>query len=280
MSEKSDRTELSTTKVVGVQDLMKYEEDTSLAALQEYVIVPFVKLIQGMTDQKLKDEFGEGSAVLRPGDVKIGGREESFLFVPLFFYTEFRKWADRDDKNQMIIESTYDPTSELAKIARDYERWSEVYEEDINKDEKNQRHYRYVEHLCFIGLVFSGDMKGERCMISFQKGDFRVGRGFASGAQMRKVDIGTKDEPNLQQVPLWAQVWEMKVSCREKGTNKWWGFDPSNPATASPIIDAELYEAHAAAYAELKKAHAANRLRVEGIDDGSETSAVDENSEF
>jgi hypothetical protein len=259
---------------------LKFEEDKSLVALQEYVIVPFVKLVQGMSDQELKDKFGEGSAVLRPGDVVIGGRKTPFLFVPLFFYTEFRKWADRDDTKQMIIESTYDDSSELAKIARDHERWSEVYPEDVDKDLEDQRHYRYVEHLCFVGQVFSGDLKGTRCMISFQKGDFRVGRAFASGAQMRKVDAGTEEEPNLVQVPLWAQVWEMKISKRKKGSNEWWGFDPSNPTEAPPIIDAELYEAHSAEYNELAEAHANNKLRVDGIENDEGDKPKDASNEF
>jgi len=264
----SERTEIQATKIAGVQDLLKFVgEDMSLAALKEYVIVPFCKTVQGMSAQELKDEHGEGAVVLQPGGVKIGDRNKTFLFVPIFFYTEFRKWADRKDTAQMIVESTYDPTSPVAKKARDHELWNEVYEEDVALPEDKQKKYRYVEHLCFIGKIYSGDQKDTQCMISFQKGDFRIGRSFASGAQMRKVDTGE----GLVQVPLWAQVWEMKVSLRDKNDNKWWGIDPCNPGEGvSPVIDPELYAAHSQAYKDLAEAHATNRLKVDGQDNDPE----------
>ena len=269
---KTDRTEIQATKVTGVQDLLKFtEEDNSLAALQEYVIVPFVKIIQGMSEQVLKDAHGEGVAIVRPGDVKIGDKETPFLFVPLFFFTQFRQWCDRKD-DIMIKESTYDPNSTIAKNSRDPEKRELIYEGDEDKDKP--RKYRFVEHLCFVGIIFDGPYEGTRCLISFQKGDFRVGRAFASGAQMRKVKV----EDTRTQVPLWAQVWEMKISLRDRNGNKWWGFDPSNPPEGiEPVISPELFEEHAAAFKELSEAHAANKLRVDGEESDPDEGSSDSN---
>jgi hypothetical protein len=264
------RTESQITKVDGVQELLKYtKEDDSLVKLSEYVIIPFVKVIQGMSDQELKDEFGEGSVILRPGDTKIIDRKETFLFVPIFFYTLFRKWGDRKD-SQMVHETSFDPTSEVAKIARDSERWDEVYEEDIEKPEKEQRHYRYVEHLCFIGEIYGEhDLAGNKCLISFQKGDFRVGRSFASGIKMRKQKVEVDGEAEqIVPVPLWAQVWEFKVSLRDRNENKWWGFDPINPKEVSPIISPDEFQKFHQIYEELCKAHAANMIRIDGEERG------------
>ena len=265
-----DRTELQSIKVMGVQDLLKYEDtDTSLETLQEYVLVPFVKVIQGMSDERLKETFGEGAAIVRPMDVKIGDKKKGFLFVPLFFFTQFRQWCDRND-DIMIKESTYDPNSTIAKNSRDPEKRVQIYEEDKDKDKP--REYRFVEHLCFVGVIFDGEYEGTRCLLSFQKGDFRVGRAFASGAQMRKVKI----EEERKQVPLWAQVWEIKVSLRDRNGNKWWGFDPGNPPEGiEPIIPPEAYAEHAAAFEELSKAHAANKLRVDGEESDPDEGAVD-----
>lgn len=266
------RTEPQAIKVLGVQDLFKYEEDKSLEALQEYIIVPFVKVIQGMSEQDLKDTFGEGSAILRPGDVKIGDRKTPFLFVPIFFYTMFRKWADRTD-TQMILDTSYDPNCDLAKLSRDPDRREEIYEGDEGKTEP--RKYRYVEHLCFIGVVYDGEMSGTRCLISFQKGDFRVGRGFASGAQMRKIKDadGTK-----KQVPLWAQVWLMKLNLRERNDNRWWGLDPTSPPEGvESMISPDEFEDFHEAYEELAKAHKNNLIRIEGDEaDPDEGSATDD----
>ena len=270
------RTETQVQKVDGIQDLLKYDADDSLLKLQEYVVVPFIKLIQGMTEQELKEKFGEGSVVLRPGDVKIIDKDGKFLFVPLFFFTSFRQWADRKD-TIMIVETSYDPDSSIAKFSRDPDKRSQAYEEDKDKEPKNQRCYRFVEHLCFIGLIYDGELAGTRCLISFQKGDFRVGRAFASGAQMRKVDIdGTR-----QQVPLWAQVWEIGVSLRDRNENKWWGFDPGNPPEGiEPIISPDEYESHHTAYEELSKAHAANMIRVDGDDSDPDETSIKDSKDF
>ena len=217
-----------------------------------------------MSDTELKDKFGEGSAILRPSNLLIAEKKGKFLFVPLFFYTVFKQWADRADTTAMVVESTYDPTHPVAKKARDSKQWTQPYEEDLAKDPGDQRKYRFVEHLCFVGIIYDGDFAGERCLISFQKGDFFVGRGFATGAQMRKVTI----DDQKKTVPLWAQVWEMTIALRDKNGNKWWGFDPGSPPDGiEPIIDADHYEAHAAAYAELAEAHKNNTLRIDGEED-------------
>ncbi len=276
----NERTEPGAIKVSGVQDILKFTEDTSLEALQEYVIVPFVKVIQGMSDQELKDTFGEGSAVLRPGDIKIAAKNEPFLFVPLFFFTMYRKWADRKD-TQMIMESSYDPNSDIAKLSRDPDRREQVYEGDEGKPEKEQRKYRYVEHLCFIGLLYDGVQAGERCLISFQKGDFRVGRAFASGAQMRKVVVN-EETGEKARVPLWAQVWQMKSTLRERNENKWWGLDAKNPPEGiDAMIPPDKYQDHSAAHQELAKAHKANLIRIDGDDsDPDEQSPEEASGEF
>ena len=269
MAKAKNRTDTEIVKVNGVQELLKYtKEDDSLTKLTEYVIIPFAKVIQGMTDQELKDSFGEGSAILRPGDALIADRKESFTFVPIFFYTSFRKWGDRKD-TQMIYDTSFDPTSPVAKIARDPEKWDEIYEEDIEKPEKEQRHYRYVEHLCFIGEIYGEhDLSGNKCLISFQKGDFRVGRSFASGIKMRKQKVEVDDVEQFVPVPLWAQVWEFKISQRDRNGNKWWGFDPINPKKISPLIQPDEFQRFHQTYKDLCEAHAANMIRIDGEESG------------
>lgn len=275
MAKKNDRTSTAITKVEGVNALLlDAQGDDSLDRLGEYVIVPFVKVIQGMSNQELKDKFGEGFAILQPGESLISERTKGgstkFCVVPLFFFTQFRKWADRNDSSNMIVDTSYDPESELAKRSRDPERWNEVYEEDVDKDPKDQKVYRYVEHLCFVCVIY-GDhpLEGTRCMISFQKGDFRTGRGFASGISQRKSEVEKDGVKTRVKVPLWAQIWEFSISQRDRNNNKWWGFDPSAPPEdVGPIISPEEFPIFEGAYKELKEAHAANMLRIDGDDSG------------
>jgi len=275
-----ERTKSELTKVSGVEALLKYsQDDKSLSSLNEYVIVPFVKIIQGQTDQTLKDTFGEGSAILRPGDSFISKREEKFHFVPLFFYTQFRKWGDRKD-TQMIYDTSYDPTSVTAKKSRDAKQWSEVYEEDINKSPADQRKFRYVEHLCFVGTIYGAHpLSGTQCLISFQKGDFFKGRSFATGISMRKQEIIDGENKKKISVPLWAQVWQFTISKRTKNGNSWWGFDTANPDEGvSPMITADEFESFCASYTKLAEAFKANLLVVDGDDSGIEE--VEESGDF
>lgn len=265
-----NRTASDLQKVDGVAAILqKYSaQDDSLLKLGEYVIVPYVKVIQGMSEQVLKDTFGEGSAILRPGDTLIIKRPEMFKFVPIFFYTLFRKWGDRKDP-QMVMESTYDPLNDIAKKSRDPDLWEEVYPDDVTKPEKEQRKFRYVEHLCFIGTLYGeSPLFGTLCQISFQKGDFRTGRSFATGIQMRKQQIQTDDGLKNIPIPLWAQVWEFKVTQRDRNGNKWWGFDPCNPSSGDSIIKEEEFPSFNEIYAKLKKAHEASMLRIDGDDSG------------
>ena len=59
----------------------------------------------------------------------------------------FRQWADRTD-TQMIIESTYDPNSSIAKAARDPEGRVKVYEEDKDKEDKDKDRF-YNDEVLF-----------------------------------------------------------------------------------------------------------------------------------
>lgn len=263
----SDRVNSEIEKVTGYEALAAFAEvDDSLLSLQEYVVVPYAKVVQGMSKEELKDMFGEGAAVLLPGNLELCQKKGSFHVVPLFFYTQFRKWADKSDKTQMILESTYDPTSIIAKRAKDAALRSEVYEEDMDKEVKSQRFYRYVEHLTFICKIYGDhDHAGVNCVISFQKGDFRKGCNWATSIKSRKFTINDKRVP----VPLWAQVWKMEIKLSESDSGKWWSMSPCAP-DISPVISESEFIDFKQEYEDLKNAHQANRIRVDGDDSGAE----------
>ena len=63
---------------------------------------------------------------------------------------------------------------------------------------------------------------------------------------------------------MWSQVWEFKVSLRERGGYNWYGFDFQPPEV--PIIQPHEKDAALAAYEALKEAHAKKRLLTEEPD--------------
>lgn len=283
------RTESALAKRVGGVDpalLMKYTEtDNSLASLMEYRILPRTKVIQGLSDQSLKDKFGEGAAIVRPGDALIAKKGETFLFVPQFFFAEFAKWADRRDKeSKMVLERSFDPTSDIAKNARDEHKRFELYKGQEKKKEGDQFKYRYVEHLRFPGVIY-GDhvLAGTPTVISFERGEFIQGKSFISAIALRRqiVDLPDNGGKKPIPVPLWAQVWALTPALRDKNGNKWFGLDYKNPSDVEGkeydnVIRDEDFPVFQAENQSLLEIHKANKLRVEDEDaDAGETASVD-----
>lgn len=261
-----NRNETEITKVGGVEAtafLANFaEEDKSLDTMQQYRIVPRFKVIQPTSDKALKDKFGEGTALVRPGDtVAWKDGDEAFEFVPLFFWTEFCKWADlRDKENHMIMETSYDPTSPIAKKSKGAETRTEVYEGQEGKPVSDQWKYRYVEHLRFVGIIY-GDhpLSGVQVALSFERGEFFQGTSLITAITMRKHTIDGKKV----NVPLWAQVWELSVGYREKGDNrKWYGFDFEAAKRSNIIADTDAEE-FLTLHKELAELHSKNLLKVD-----------------
>lgn len=248
------------------------EKDTSLDNMDQYVIIPMLKTIQGLSDQSLKDRFGEGAVVVRPGDVLVAEREESFIFQPLFFFTEFCKWADRRDKSQnSIVVRTFDETSEVAKLSRDPEKRQEVYSGHEQKKPDDQWKYRYVEHLNFPGVI-RGDheLTGTFTTLSFQRGEFTQGKNFISAVKMRRQEL---QEGQRVKVPLWAQVWAFKSTLRDRNGNKWFGLD--FVAADPSVIGESMAQDSKARFDDLKNSHEKKLILVDRGEEDVETSSTE-----
>lgn len=226
----SDRNDPSTgISKVGGTDLSwmeQYQGDQTQvnAALDDYKILPRLKLIQGLSDQKLQDEFGVGAVVLSPGNVLVAKKQQPFTFTPVFFFPEFLKCSDREDTASLfIVARSFDPTSEIALRARDPEKRTEGYGEKNAKGEF-QYHYTYVEVLNFPGFITQEDhdLRGVPMVLVFAKGEFTKGRALIQALSLRRV--------NGKKVPMFLQRWKLSSGLRERGTRRWWGLDFENPA--------------------------------------------------
>lgn len=267
--------------------LLKYaEQDNSMSGMEGYVIVPRLKIIQAMTKGELKDKVGgEGACCIRPGDLvvakKVSSKEgEEFAFVPQFFFNQWAKWKDRNDNSgtNFILESSYDPASELAKRSANKDLRYEVYPDQGSKPADKQLKYSYVHHFCWAGVIFGQhELAGTSVVLSMERGEWGNGRQFITAIGMRRETVQEEgQEPAKVKVPLWAQVWGLKPKLREQPGKAWWGFDffapsetvcPSGPTLPDELMD-EFHEEHL----RLAKLHEENRLRVDHAE-GDDTSA-------
>lgn len=280
--ETAKRTDTAIEKVpVNPDYLAKYvEQDTSLDGLKEYRVVPRFKIIQATTEEELKETFGEGSAIIRPGDTLICKHKKdpkSFDFVPLFFFAEWAKWRDLRGTGPMILDRSHDPSSEVAIKAKSADSRKELYEGHDGLTDTEKQYYNNVEHLRFIGVIY-GDhpLVGTPVTLSFERGEWGQGKNFISAVSMRRQLINDESV----QVPLWAQVWTLQTTHHAPdATRKWYGF--KFEAAEQSIILPEEAETMRSMHEEFKDLFAKQRLMVQDdeVIDNKEAS-VKANSEF
>ncbi len=269
------------------------EEDTSLDELKEHRTVPRFKVIQPTTEEELKNTFGEGSAIVRPGDTlicKYGGNTnmqalESFDFVPLFFFVEWNKWRDLKATGDMVLDKSFDPSSDVAVRSKNKDTRKELYPGNENIElEKDKCYYQYVEHLRFIGTIY-GDhpLAGTPVTLSFERGEWGQGKNFISAVSLRRRQTTDAEtgEKVAKPIPLWSQVWRMKtVYHNPDALRKWYGFS-FEAAIPNSIIKESEAAAMFGLHKEFKELFEASRLSVQDDEQTSpDEAAVKECSQF
>ena len=270
------------------------EEDTSLDALKEHRTVPRFKVIQPTTEEELKNTFGVGSAIVRPGDTLICKHSgnttmqalESFDFVPLFFFVEWNKWRDLKGTGDMVLDKSFDPSSDVAVRSKNKDTRKEAYpgQEAMADNDANKMYYQYVEHLRFIGTIY-GDhpLAGTPVTLSFERGEWGQGKNFISAVSLRRRQTTDAEtgEKIAKPIPLWSQVWRMKtVYHNPDALRKWYGFS-FEAATPNSVIKESEAAAMFGLHKEFKELFEASRLSVQ--DDQQESpdeAAVKECSQF
>ena len=253
----------------------KLKEDHSLDVVAQHIRVPRLKLIQPMSDDDLKDRFGEGTALVRPGDLTIAEKTDIFLVVPVFFFTDFNKWSDRRDKESpMIVERTLDPTSELASDCLNANKRRVFYDGQEGKPEEKKLFFRNSQHLNFLCYIYGEhSLSGQIITITMLRGEFTNGENWCSGMKMRRM-------------PLWSQVWGLTPMLRKPdASKKWWGLDHSIPQFEDDrphpsLIMPDESDFFEDAHFTLKEAHDKRILDIEGeVGDDAEREVIDVDAE-
>jgi len=241
----TDRTELSTdVENLGVDYLAPFaEEDKSLEGLEEYFIPQVLKKLEATSRQtELVQEYGAGSVILTPLNACIWKQgDEPFKFVPILFVPIVRKWNDlKDPEGPNVLETSFDTSSNLARIARDPEK------RDL-EEYGNGLHYQYVEHLTFIGVLYDGANAGSQCVLSFERSGYFKGKGFLTAIQSRRCMVNGK---TIKQ-PLWSQIWGIELLPQKNNFGSWFGF---NYRVVTPsVIEQQYVEPFKKMHTELKE---------------------------
>jgi len=227
---KKKETELATSvdAPIVVPDWMQQEEVKGIEQVGEHMTTPRLAIIQAMSDQDRKETFGEGGVAIMPDGVKVAGKDEEFIAIPLVFWVTWEQWSDINDSGSPMIEnSTQDSTHEIAKKARNKDTREEMYGEGFKR--------RYVESLNFIMKIDSGDAMGELATISFSVGEHHTGSRLCGLLKRRPCSI-------------FANRIAFRTALRQRNNRSWYGFDFANPETDAIIQDKAVYE-------ELEKVH-------------------------
>lgn len=259
----SKRTESSVVSVGAPGFLAQYakkQDDAMVREMQEERVVPRLKIVQAMSKDELKGEFGEGSVIVYPGGGMVAERDAPFDFVALFFFKEFTKQGDiNDPQTPFIVERSFDKNGDLAARSRDANTRFEPYGNDFK--------YRYVEHFCFPGVIY-GDhpLAGQAAVLSFEKGALFQGKNFCSSWALRKID----GEP----APIWSCVWTMTSTKKERNNRSWFGID-FKPAK-SPYIEEAQAETFHQMHEEFSRLHRSQLVSVDRTDGDADEIVVDE----
>lgn len=242
--------------------LVGQDQPDSLETMRHHRILNRLAVIQSNSPREKKDKFSEASIAIPAVDLKVCGKDETVLVVPVMFFDEYIQWGDRKDKTgAMMRERSVSRTSKLAIACDDPQRWRVKY------GEEQQYVARNCHHLNFLVVIYSGALKGTLAVASFSRSEYKKGTAWMANIQQRRI--------NGRQAPLWSQVWEFKVSPRKNEHGEWYGIDFANPSEAPGWILSEEIDAMRAMHEQLLADYKAQALEV-GHEEAETASGGDE----
>ena len=232
-------------------------EVQGLERLKEFVVPPYIKIVQKQASDELLTHFGTGDVILSPANAVIcemprntKGRpledaHTSFKIVPIFFYPEWLTWNPVELKGTepAIRYRTVDPNDPVVAKARSSKLRQEPH------PDKPELKIRHVEHLNFLVCLYEHSLGGDAAVLSFSRGEWSSGSKFANLIKMRKAS-------------LFGCVFEAVLGHRINDKGDWYGFDMCNPSDCSPWVTEEEYKVFEALHKEFEKLHADAKLQA------------------
>lgn len=205
--------------------LQNYEGPTGTEDLQQYIRLPFLRVVQGIGP--LADEFEPGTIILMPRKEVLFDKKTPFHFTPLYHYKEWGIWYDiKANMANPLKDRTVDPDSDLAKIAMGRDRDAKTIVDPDHKDDKgNQLTLEYRESLVYIIFIHE---KSLVAAITFNKGEHSHGRMLGEKIALRKDEKGDT-------LPIFSGTYSAISGVHKSRDGKWtWkGFDIDNAGWVS-----------------------------------------------
>lgn len=244
--------------VAVVPEFMAEEEVLGLEVLKQFIVPPFIKIVQKQAGDELLQYFGAGDVILSPANAMIAemprdnkgrvvdGSRTSFRVVPVLFYPEWLTWNPIELKGAepSIRYRTLDPNDPVVSKARAPALRSEPH------PDHPELKIRHVEHLNFLVILYDHPLGSEPAILSFARGEWRSGSKFANLIRMRKA-------------PIYGCVFEAVVTHRVGQLGDWFGFDMCNPEEGSPWVKKEEYPTFKAIHEEFDKYNKEAKIRAQ-----------------
>ena len=252
--------------------------------LREYYVPPRFKIVQAQSKQELVDLFGVGAGIVVPSNIPVAKYEEQFkrsnpfTFIPIFTFKEYGIVNPRNVKNPetgadlpFMRERTYDPKSEIAKRAKDFQNKENRYETCPESKDPNKR-LRFVEFLNFICIIEGvPDLYMMPVHFSFWSTGHADGRALANYILARTG------------VPLYAQRFQGTVTPRNNAEGNWKGLTVQIPQVADSFVQsAEECEFYRQKHVEVKQMFNERKMQVDHEDEpvGDNVIEVPANAEY
>jgi len=237
--------------------------------LREKMRPPRIKVVQDIGSEELRERgMSPGDVLMMPSGIRLCSGSEKYDEVqwlrvtPIYFFMEWCKWNDIAFKGRgfPILERSFDSTSEIARKARDPDKRKEPIPGEQDK------FYLYVEHLNFVIAIHGVDgMQGVPCVVSFHRGEHKIGTRFSEFVAMR-------------QAAIYGGIYEIGSTRHKNPQYQWWGLDVRNPPE-NPWVDEGTYAEMKKGYDAFKELHENREIEVP-YDDGAEEQQSPDKSEY
>ena len=264
------------TKVDPAMALPKFMADEAvvgLEALQEFIVPPFIKIVQKQSGEELLQYFSAGDVILSPSNAMVAemprnskgrvveGARSMFKIVPVLFYPEWLTWNPIELKGteQAIAYRTMDPNDPVAAKARNAKLRKEPH------PTRQEYSIRHVEHLNFLVILYKHALGPEPAVMSFSRSAWKYGSKFASLIKMRHAS-------------LFGCIFDVVLTQRQNDKGDWWGFDVINPDDGSPWVEKDEYEVFKELHTKLDESKDKLRAQYETIieSDSAAVTATDD----
>ncbi len=218
-------------------EFMADEEVVGLEALTDFIVPPFIKIVQKQSGEEILQYFSAGDVILTPANALIAemprnkkgriveGARSMFQVVPILFYPEWLTWNPVELKGAepAIVYRTMDPNDPVAAKARNAKLRIEKH------PTSPQYNVRHVEHLNFLVILYKHALGPEPAILSFSRSGWKHGSKFANLIKMRHAS-------------LFGCIFDVVLAPRHNDKGDWWGFDVTNPEDESPWVKKDEYE--------------------------------------